>query len=93
MVLNPVEERVIVHTASANLLGKVLVYPAKVTVLLRPLGRFTEEVVSTHGGGRTDPVARLTGTPHAVPRFDGEPFPVLLLGTSWSLDSVRSLAS
>ena len=52
----------IVHTASANLLGKVLVYPAKVTVLLRPLGRFTEEVVSTHGGGRTGPVARLTGT-------------------------------
>ena len=60
--------------------GKVFVCHAKVAVLLRPLGRFTEEVVSTRRGGRTDPVARLTGIPHVVPRFDGEPFPVLLSG-------------
>ena len=82
MVLSPAEEKVIVCTASANLLGKVLVFPSKVAVLLRPIGRFAADVVSTRGGDRTDPIARLAGIPHAVPLFGGELFPVFLLGTS-----------
>ena len=36
VVLNPMKERVIVHISSANQLGSVLMYPAKVAVSSAP---------------------------------------------------------
>ena len=63
--LNPVEGK-----ADHSTLRRLL-------YLQRPVGRFTEAFFSTSRGCKIDPVTRLTGTPHAVPRFDDAPLPAL----------------